>query len=114
MDFGGGDDIRFERIGKAGVVTLTRPKAFLTNKLGHTATDAEVNALLAKVNNWLFALRVGAVVIQKDDGTNNYKDIALRRNPPTYKNDCAGAAQCCATAGGKTATSSDLSCNTAY
>lgn len=27
MDFGGGDEIRFERIGVAGVITLTRPKA---------------------------------------------------------------------------------------
>ncbi len=27
MDFGGGDEIRFERIGQAGVVTLTRPQA---------------------------------------------------------------------------------------
>src|SRR5690606_36657352 len=27
QDFGGGEDIRFEHIGKAGVITLTRPKA---------------------------------------------------------------------------------------
>ena len=35
MDFGGGDEIRFERVGKAGVVTLTRPKALnaLTHKM---------------------------------------------------------------------------------
>ena len=33
MDFGGGDEIRFERVGKAGVVTLTRPDAL--NALTH-------------------------------------------------------------------------------
>ena len=33
MDFGGGDQIRFERTGKAGIVTLTRPKAL--NALTH-------------------------------------------------------------------------------
>ena len=27
MDFGGGDDIVFEQKGKAGIVTLNRPKA---------------------------------------------------------------------------------------
>ncbi len=34
QDFGGGGEIAFERIGKAGVVTLTRPKAL--NALTHT------------------------------------------------------------------------------
>ena len=33
MEFGGGDEIRFERRGVAGVVTLTRPKAL--NALTH-------------------------------------------------------------------------------
>lgn len=43
MDFGGGDDIRFERIGKAGVVTLTRPKAL--NALNHRMVSALAKAL---------------------------------------------------------------------
>ena len=38
MDFGGGDEIRFERIGKAGIVTLTRPKAL--NALTHRMVKA--------------------------------------------------------------------------
>ena len=35
MDFGGGDEILFERRGKAGVVTLNRPKALnaVTHKM---------------------------------------------------------------------------------
>ena len=35
MDFGGGDQIRFERLGRAGIVTLTRQKALkaLTNQM---------------------------------------------------------------------------------
>lgn len=43
MDFGGGDDIRFERIGRAGVVTLTRPKAL--NALSHDMVTALARAL---------------------------------------------------------------------
>jgi enoyl-CoA hydratase len=43
MDFGGGEEIRFERIGKAGVVTLTRPKAL--NALTHTMVKALSRAL---------------------------------------------------------------------
>jgi len=46
MDFGGGDDIRFERIGRAGVVTLTRPKAL--NALSH----GMVAALAAALDLW--------------------------------------------------------------
>ena len=38
MDFGGGDEIRFERRGKAGLVTLTRPKAL--NALTHDMVRA--------------------------------------------------------------------------
>jgi enoyl-CoA hydratase/carnithine racemase len=45
MDFGGGDEIRFERIGRAGVVTLTRPKAL--NALTHGMVKALANALAA-------------------------------------------------------------------
>jgi enoyl-CoA hydratase/carnithine racemase len=43
MDFGGGDEIRFERTGQAGVVTLTRPKAL--NALSHGMVAALANAL---------------------------------------------------------------------
>lgn len=45
MDFGGGDEIRFERIGHAGVVTLTRPKAL--NALSHGMVTALAGALAA-------------------------------------------------------------------
>ncbi|TIT77135.1 MAG: enoyl-CoA hydratase/isomerase family protein, partial [Mesorhizobium sp.] len=38
MDFGGGDEIRFERLGKAGVVTLTRPQAL--NAVTHRMVGA--------------------------------------------------------------------------
>ncbi|ESX24999.1 enoyl-CoA hydratase/isomerase family protein [Mesorhizobium sp. LSJC264A00] len=43
MDFGGGDEIRFERLGKAGVVTLTRPQAL--NALTHRVIKALDKAL---------------------------------------------------------------------
>ena len=45
MDFGGGDDIRFERIGKAGIVTLTRPNAL--NAVNHRMVKALSAALVA-------------------------------------------------------------------
>jgi enoyl-CoA hydratase/carnithine racemase len=45
MDFGGGDEIRFERLGKAGVVTLTRPQAL--NALTHRMIKALDKALNA-------------------------------------------------------------------
>ncbi|TIN49984.1 MAG: enoyl-CoA hydratase/isomerase family protein, partial [Mesorhizobium sp.] len=43
MDFGGGDEIRFERLGKAGVVTLTRPQAL--NAVTHRMVKALGKAL---------------------------------------------------------------------
>ncbi len=43
MDFDGGDEIRFERLGKAGVVTLTRPQAL--NALTHRMIKALDKAL---------------------------------------------------------------------
>ena len=43
MDFGGGDEIRFERSGLAGVVTLTRPAAL--NALTHRMVKALTAAL---------------------------------------------------------------------
>jgi len=45
MDFGGGDEISFERLGKAGVVTLTRPKAL--NAVTHRMVKALARALTA-------------------------------------------------------------------
>ncbi|MGO4558719.1 enoyl-CoA hydratase/isomerase family protein [Rhizobiales bacterium 3FA27D7] len=45
MDFGGGDEIRFERMGRAGVVTLTRPQAL--NALTHGMVKALMRALEA-------------------------------------------------------------------
>jgi enoyl-CoA hydratase/carnithine racemase len=45
MDFGGGDEIRFERVGRAGIVTLTRPKAL--NALSHGMVGALAKALAA-------------------------------------------------------------------
>jgi enoyl-CoA hydratase len=58
MDFGGGDEIRFERIGQAGIVTLTRPAALnaltwrmiraLTAALQAWRTDADVSLVLIK------------------------------------------------------------------
>ena len=52
MDFGGGDEIRFERTGKAGIVTLARPKAL--NTLTHRMVKALSAALIDKgsVPNW--------------------------------------------------------------
>ena len=43
MDFGGGDEIRFETKGRAGLVTLTRPKAL--NAVTHRMIRALSNAL---------------------------------------------------------------------
>ncbi|KQZ13297.1 3-hydroxyisobutyryl-CoA hydrolase [Mesorhizobium sp. Root554] len=45
MDFDGGDEIRFERTGKAGIVTLTRPQAL--NALTHRMVRALARALTA-------------------------------------------------------------------
>ncbi len=61
MDFGGGDQIRFERHGKAGIVTLTRPKAL--NALTHQMVKALSSALTA----WETDPDV-AVVILKAEG----------------------------------------------
>ncbi len=61
MDFGGGDQIRFERLGKAGVVTLTRPSAL--NALTHQM----VKALSAALTAWETDAGV-CVVILKAEG----------------------------------------------
>jgi enoyl-CoA hydratase len=61
MDFGGGDEIRFERSGKAGIVTLTRPNAL------NALTRRMVNALSAALTDWE-ADRGVEVVIVKAEG----------------------------------------------
>jgi len=58
QDFGGGDEIRFERAGKAGLVTLTRPKAL--NALTHGMVHALSKALTA----WADDPDVALVVLQ--------------------------------------------------
>ncbi len=58
MDFGAGDEMRFERIGKAGVVTLTRPNAL--NAVTHRMVKALGNALLA----WEHDSAVALVIIK--------------------------------------------------
>lgn len=49
VDFGGGDEIRFEEIEKAGVITLTRPKAL--NAINHRMVGALTRALAAWEKN---------------------------------------------------------------
>ena len=49
LDFGGGDEIRFERVGKAAVATLTRPAAL--NALTHAMIVALTRALAAWRND---------------------------------------------------------------
>ncbi len=61
MDFGGKDEIMFEHIGKAGIVTLTRPKAL--NALTHGMVNATARAL----DSWAADSEI-AVVIVKGEG----------------------------------------------
>lgn len=58
IDFGGGDEIRFERIGKAGVVTMTRAKAL------NSLTHGMVRALSAALDAWETDDEVAVVVIR--------------------------------------------------
>ena len=60
MDFGGGDEIRFERIGRAGVVTLARPAAL--NALTHQMVKALAGALYA----WRADDEVAVVIIKAE------------------------------------------------
>lgn len=57
-EFGGGDEIRFERRGQAGIVTLTRPKAL--NAVTHNMVKALSTALTA----WEADPAVAAVIIK--------------------------------------------------
>ncbi|TAN12601.1 MAG: enoyl-CoA hydratase/isomerase family protein [Rhizobiaceae bacterium] len=58
MDFGGGGDIRFERRGAAGIITLTRPKAL--NALSLPMVQAMARALEA----WKADSGVAAIVVR--------------------------------------------------
>jgi enoyl-CoA hydratase len=60
MDFGGGDEIRFEHIGMAGVVTLTRPKAL--NAITHNM----VKALSRALDAWKTDAQVMRVVVKAE------------------------------------------------
>ena len=59
-DFGGGDEIRFERTGRAGIVTLTRPQAL--NALTHNMVLALSRALTA----WEHDRDVALVVVKAE------------------------------------------------
>ena len=61
MDFGGGDEIRFEKIGVAGVVTMTRPKAL------NAVTHGMVKAFARALDTWEEDRSV-ALVIVKGEG----------------------------------------------
>jgi enoyl-CoA hydratase len=60
MDFGGGDEIRFERSGKAGIVTLTRPKAL------NALTHGMVKALSAALAAWEEDRGVEVVILKAE------------------------------------------------
>ena len=73
MDFGGGDQIRFERSGKAGIVTLTRPKAL------NAVTHAMVKALSAALAAWEDDPAVAVV-----DGQGGGQGVFRRRRHPGH------------------------------
>ncbi|MBZ9808391.1 enoyl-CoA hydratase/isomerase family protein [Mesorhizobium sp. BR1-1-9] len=60
MDFGGGDEIRFEHLGRAGIVTLTRPRAL------NAVTHRMVNALAKALHAWERDWGVDAVVVKAE------------------------------------------------
>ncbi|AZO68902.1 MAG: enoyl-CoA hydratase/isomerase family protein [Mesorhizobium sp.] len=60
MDFGGGDEIRFERLGKAGVVTLTRPQAL------NAVTHRMVKALDKALRAWERDHEIDVVVVKAE------------------------------------------------
>jgi enoyl-CoA hydratase/carnithine racemase len=60
VDFGGGDEIAFDRIGKAGVVTLTRSKAL------NALTHGMVKALAAALTRWADESDVAVVVVKAE------------------------------------------------
>ena len=60
MDFGGGDQIRFERLGFAGIVTLTRPTSL--NALTHPM----VRALSKALDAWADDAAVSLVIVKAE------------------------------------------------
>jgi enoyl-CoA hydratase len=60
MDFGGGDEIRFEQHGRAGVVTLTRPNAL------NAVTHRMVRALSSALDVWETDSRVDVIIIKAE------------------------------------------------
>lgn len=60
MDFGGGDEIRFEWVGRAGVVTLTRPQAL------NAVTHGMVKALGKALHSWEHDDGVDVVVVKAE------------------------------------------------
>ncbi|MDQ6432885.1 enoyl-CoA hydratase/isomerase family protein [Mesorhizobium sp. LHD-90] len=60
MDFGGADEIRFERIGVAGVITLTRPNAL------NAVTHGMILALSKAFSAWEHDRSVALVVIKAE------------------------------------------------
>jgi enoyl-CoA hydratase/carnithine racemase len=82
MDFGGGDEIRFQRIGLAGVVTLTRPAAL------NSLTYRMIRALTAALEAWRADTSVALVVVRsKGRAFSAGGDLMLvyhadRKNPP--------------------------------
>ncbi|WP_421913489.1 enoyl-CoA hydratase/isomerase family protein [Mesorhizobium sp.] len=60
MDFGGGDEIRFERLGRAGVVTLTRPQVL------NAVTHGMVKALDKALHAWERDPNVNVVVVKAE------------------------------------------------
>lgn len=60
MDFGGGDEIRFERLGRAAIVTLTRPQAL------NAVTHRMVKALDKALDAWEHDREVGMVVVKAE------------------------------------------------
>ncbi|MDI6027662.1 3-hydroxyisobutyryl-CoA hydrolase [Corticibacterium sp. UT-5YL-CI-8] len=59
-DFGGGEEIRFEQQGLAGIVTLTRPKAL------NAVTHKMVRALSAALTAWETDPSISAVLIKAE------------------------------------------------
>ncbi|PSJ63895.1 enoyl-CoA hydratase/isomerase family protein [Pseudaminobacter soli (ex Li et al. 2025)] len=60
MDFGGGEEIRFELLGSAGVVTLTRPQAL------NAVTHSMIKALSRALAEWEHDPAVSLVIIQAE------------------------------------------------
>jgi len=58
LDFGGADEVRFEHMGAAGVITMTRPQAL--NALNHRM----VKAMSAALHHWERDANVALVVIK--------------------------------------------------